>query len=216
MNNFHIVALFLAITLSACSSSKQEISSRTITPEERLDAQICIKGLAPLIKKIEEKNLSTSPVLGSSKTTSDVIAETTAEFYQETMERYQTAVLMVKWNELTNAIKVKNEKIYLYNDCSEYIVKDSLANYLAKNRIRVAYKYEEAAKNDMYASLTAMNKEIDSAQDDFIADYKKKAKRHWVTTGAGHIKVDTFEMNNGEVIYCKTSITDSGKAVDCS
>ena len=60
-----------------------------------------------------------------------------------------------------------------------------------------------------------MNKEIDSAINDVMEEYKQKAVEHSVLTGPGP-RVDMFIMKNGAVVYCKTTITNAGKAVDCN
>ena len=71
-------------------------------------------------------------------------------------------------------------------------------------------KREEALKRAEEA-----NREIDAAQDAVIDEYRKQAVDHFSTTGAGHIKVETFVMKDGKSVICTTTIRDGGKAVDC-
>lgn len=212
MKKIHILLLYVAIISNGCTPSPVV---RSFSESDKSNAKVCKSSLEPLQKEIIEKKLNESPYV-SEKRTSDLVAEDTAQFYQDILNSYRDAVLVEKWDSLSKAEKVKYESLYIFNDCSEYVVKNALNNYLAQSRISGAYRYDKARENDLQASLTSMNKEIDGALNDLMSDYKKKAKRHWATTGAGHVKVDAFEMPDGEVVYCKTIITNGGKSVDCS
>jgi hypothetical protein len=64
------------------------------------------------------------------------------------------------------------------------------------------------------ARLDEMNRQIDKALDGVIDEYKRKAVRHRVSGGPGP-RIDVFEMKDGSIVYCKTTVTDAGKAVSC-
>lgn len=67
---------------------------------------------------------------------------------------------------------------------------------------------------DDLAGLDEMNREIDDALNGVIDEYRKKAVRHRVDAGPGP-RIDIFEMKDGTVVYCTTTITNAGKAVSC-
>jgi hypothetical protein len=74
----------------------------------------------------------------------------------------------------------------------------------------------EASVSKAWEDAYEANKDIDRALDEILNDYKKKAVRHYVTAGGSGAKVDVFILESGETVYCKTSISDGGRAVDCS
>lgn len=210
-----IKILYLATTLSLVACSPPAPVVPTHSESDKLDARICMNVLGHLQNNIKEKQLNIGPSDINANTAS-LIAVETARFYQDIIDNYENSVLIASWDSLKDDEKIKHDNLYIKGDCSEFIEPNALANYLANSRVDSPYKYDEAKKVDMQESLTSMNKEIDNTLDNIIDDYKKKAKRHWVSSAAGHFKVDAFELKNGEVVYCKTSITDAGKAVDCN
>lgn len=64
-------------------------------------------------------------------------------------------------------------------------------------------------------SIDQMNREIDAAQDAVIDEYRRKAVKH-LSDASGHVKVDTFVMKGGNIVICKTTVTNAGKAVSCN
>jgi hypothetical protein len=86
---------------------------------------------------------------------------------------------------------------------------DRISNEYQSKRYKLVNK-----DTDIGEELDKMNKEIDDAINDVMDEYKQKAVKHSVLTGPGP-RVDMFIMKNGTVVYCKTTITNAGKAVDC-
>ena len=75
-------------------------------------------------------------------------------------------------------------------------------------------KYFELQREIALSGVDAMNKQIDQALDDVIDEYKRKSVSHKIFNGPGP-RVDQFVMKDGSVVYCKTTVTDGGRAVDC-
>lgn len=90
-----------------------------------------------------------------------------------------------------------------------------LSEISATMRIRKEKGLDGAPQQSAATDLDRMNREIDAAQNAVLEEYRRKAVEHTFTTGAG-IRVDQFVMKSGEIVHCKTSISDYGKAVDCN
>lgn len=113
---------------------------------------------------------------------------------------------------------------YRYSKNQEILTKEGAlkaADAVPYNDVNTSAKEAKPIKShedmvkEAWASVNSMNLEIDAAQDEVLNDFKKQAVEHFVSNGAGRVKVDTFILKNGEMKICTTTISDQGKAIDC-
>lgn len=92
---------------------------------------------------------------------------------------------------------------------------DELKDKLSSIQSKISSHQFEMSRQTALEGVDKMNAEIDAAQDDVISKYRKQSVRTYLANGAGNVKVEAFVLKNGSTIFCKTIITNAGKAVDC-
>jgi len=126
----------------------------------------------------------------------------------------------------SNEYELDNPSAYLANQKANWLERDSAVKAATDLPASEKYKCDQIRQTisipkrnevaEAWADAEKSNKELDAAQEEMMADLKKKAVRHnRLPAGAG-AKVESFEMRDGSVITCKTTVTNAGRAIDCS
>lgn len=184
--------IVVALVLAGCSDYEPATSSN------KREIQQCLNSLQAQIDSINK---------GFSKNKPDPNNKYDA-IYMEKQSALSSAIY-----ETSTAYRTATENGELHQD---YV--DSDGRYIcSEESIYKEYsnKLFELERDTALENANAANKQIDQALVDVIDDYKKKAVEHKVTNSGG-LRIDMFVMRSGAVVYCKTTVTDAGKAVDCN
>lgn len=145
--------------------------------------------------------------------------------YKNIKTEYRVALKSRKQELLSHKDRVRNHQekdgpiteIDDGNDCGLVDLTHKYQDKVMK-RIESKRRYEELGKKLREidrASIDSMNAEIDRGQNELLNEYRRKAVRSRRANGAGNVMVEAFEMPDESVVYCRTTITNGGKAVSC-
>lgn len=204
MKIFSPLALAACITLLGCGDSRYP-------PAYRSDAESCLVKLKPIVDEIRSKNLHKYEKGNRRGSVEErFIAEETARYYSHSVFHYEKVLpAFLNWEKLSEE---ERKRLGEYQMCSRFITSDEgLRNHIDHSLRVNAKRLKEETEREY---LNRMNREIDGAQEGVIEEYRRKAVSHSVSS-SGSVRVDTFKMPNGSLVYCKTTVLDSGKAVSC-
>ena len=121
--------------------------------------------------------------------------------------------------------ELDNPSAYLANQKANWLERDSAVKAAAEQPASEKYKCDQIhptisipKRNEIaeaWADAEKSSRELDAAQDEMMADYKKRAVRHVQLPAGPGAKYESFEMKDGSLITCRTSVTNAGRAIDC-
>lgn len=187
-----VFSLLSVVVIPACSDYKSS------TPDNKAEIERCIKDLNSGVYVIDKYYFK-----GRAPDDSDYDKLKIGE-----REDLVSAIDYAKSDleTVVNDGKIRKDRVNFSDEyrCQE----DEIRGRYERARLKISRRDEEER-------LDEMNKKIDSALDGVIDEYKRKAVRHTLLGGPG-ARVDAFEMKDGSTVFCKTTITNAGKAVSCN
>ena len=138
-------------------------------------------------------------------------------FWVKTYSEYETKALndgdreMWKANHLNALDELKQAKTI---PASKDYVCGKIKTRVEHRARHSVYMPQSAA--ELRAQAERNNAEIDKGLNSVLDDYKKNARSHITSVPGAGIRVDVFEMKDGNIHTCRTSIKNNAKAVDCN
>jgi len=199
--------------LGGCSS-KPDYDSY-FNPKAQRDAVVaCKKQLEPIAVEIRERKLDEykwsdrTPVGSNSSYRSE-----RANFYSGWLLQYRLLDTYLNWEQATEGEK---RLAGYFSGCAGMADHEAgLKQHVQRVERELGHSLPWANANEERVDALESAKEIDRAQDDVLSEYRRKAVKHFTTRPGPGPRIDTFVMKNGNVIRCKTSVSDGGRAVDC-
>ncbi len=181
----------VAFALTGCSGFSEE---------EHAKAEACIRRIDDALKTIES--------LGYSEASKSPTTYEEARLKARALQHWHLEGVKRTLNERDANPKAARRHFGFAETCSVSAIDIDNKEYLRNTG------WEDKRQEEQAREIANMNRAIDRAQDELLSDYSRKAKRHTVPGGPGP-RIDTFEMHDGTIVICSTTVQGGGRATSC-